>query len=646
MKSRKKQAESVRQDAAGIAASRPHPRHHANGDELRYRRNYKNPQLPKGGIGLPSYIANYTKGLPHDVRSGWLLDPRNFAQFVQAMDQSDTTVIDDLPLGPDGYDPINPKWESSMANSVTNPVSQSGKGAALRAWESMSAGRAFDLQGPDAQAVTIPPAPELCSEELAAEMTEVYMQALMRDVPFVHLEQIAQRFELKDVLDQFKEPLLQPFNKAGAIPRTNLVEVLAKMPWFANSGNDCEFTDAECKRRRTVTPQNLFRGIAPGDEIGPYLSQFLLIGNAPLGGGAFDLADGLIQYGAVTVDQRVRDARNIDFMTTWEQFVDAQNAADMTGVEEYEDTNASVDNSRSGYRFMATPRDLATYVHYDALYEAYLNACLILLGMGMPFDPGIPFGDVNSRDKQQGFATFGGPHILSLVTEVATRALKAVRYQKFNVHRRLRPEAVGGLVDRYQNTGQDAKPMKNVVESIPDIVLEMVQCHNQHENMRPDRNVDPSVAEKKFLLPMAYPEGSPMHPAYGAGHATVAGACVTILKAWFDHGALLCNEGKGFAYVPEKDGSKLVDLAERYRHPKFGGDLKECPLTVEGELNKLASNISIGRNWAGVHFFSDYVESFCLGEQIALGILEEQKLTYGENFSMTVPLFDGTVVRI
>ena len=70
------------------------------------------------------------------------------------------------------------------------------------------------------------------------------------------------------------------------------------------------------------------------------------------------------------------------------------------------------------------------------------------------------------------------------------------------------------------------------------------------------------------------------------------------------------------------------------------------PLTVEGELNKLASNISIGRNWAGVHYFSDYVESLRMGEQIAIGILEEQKLTYRENFSMTVPLFDGGSIRI
>ena len=45
-----------------------------------------------------------------------------------------------------------------------------------------------------------------------------------------------------------------------------------------------------------------------------------------------------------------------------------------------------------------------------------------------------------------GFALWGGPHILSLVTEVATRALKAVRYQKFNIHLRLRPEALAARV--------------------------------------------------------------------------------------------------------------------------------------------------------------------------------------------------------
>ena len=32
-----------------------------------------------------------------------------------------------------------------------------------------------------------------------------------------------------------------------------------------------------------------------------------------------------------------------------------------------------------------------------------------------------------------------------------------------------------------------------------------------------------------------------MHLAYGAGHGTVAGACVKILKAWFDENAVIAD---------------------------------------------------------------------------------------------------------
>ncbi|NEP90666.1 MAG: bromoperoxidase, partial [Okeania sp. SIO2C2] len=70
-------------------------------------------------------------------------------------------------------------------------------------------------------------------------------------------------------------------------------------------------------------------------------------------------------------------------------------------------------------------------------------------------------------------------------------------------------------------------------------------------------------------------------------------------------------------------------------------------LTLEGELNKLAANISIGRNMAGVHYFTDYYDSVRMGEKIAIGILEEQALTYPTDpFVLSVPTFDGDVVRI
>ena len=59
------------------------------------------------------------------------------------------------------------------------------------------------------------------------------------------------------------------------------------------------------------------------------------------------------------------------------------------------------------------------------------------------------------------------------------------------------------------------------------------------------------------LLPMAFPEGSPTHPAYGAGHATVAGACVTILKAWFKETTRLVDIGLD-PLQPTDDGLSLV----------------------------------------------------------------------------------------
>ena len=147
---------------------------------------------------------------------------------------------------------------------------------------------------------------------------------------------------------------------------------------------------------------------------------------------------------------------------------------------------------------------------------------------------------------------------------------------------------------------------------------------------------------------MAFPEGSPMHPAYGAGHAVVAGACVTILKAFFDTSATFVNDGEVVGIFKRREPG---DRPIAYTPARMGNFLichqQETPLTLEGELNKLAANISIGRNMAGVHFFSDYYDSLRMGEEIAIGLLEEQALTYPkDDFVFSVPTFDGPVRRI
>ena len=132
-----------------------------------------------------------------------------------------------------------------------------------------------------------------------------------------------------------------------------------------------------------------------------------------------------------------------------------------------------------------------------------------------------------------------------------------------------------------------------------------------------------------YLLPQAFPEGSPTHPSYPAGHAAIAGACVTVLKAFFDESFEIPDPR-----VPRRDGRSL----RRYRRE---------PLTLGGELNKLASNIALGRNIAGVHWRADGDDGLVAGEDIAITLLQDHLRTVtevGGAFGLT--RFDGTPIRI
>ena len=582
----------VRMQAAELAKSRSHPSHESNGDEQKY--------------AGANYALSFTKGLQHDKSTGLIKDSQHFQAFRQAID--------------DGFiDPFN-----NRVPVPNTPTANTKQKLSRRFWEAPTAGTAYDLEGPDCQAVTMAPAPALCSDELAFEMAEVYELALLRDTPFSH------------------------WDSSGAA-NAQFSDSINRMNSYAYAQNGFSVRPRLTDQTGQLDAQTAFRGSSPGADKGPYLSQFMLIGNSDEAfGGNHTVKDGLIQYGALQISQKIPEAKPVDYMTNWNQWLTVQEGFDVNKAAG--DAGQEFTGNR---RFIYTPRDLATYVHYDALYEAYLNACLILLSMGTPFDPG--FASLSGMRKSfpqsswvkgaldpnaGGFALYGGPHILTLVTEVATRALKAARYQKFNVHIRARPEV---LAARLHKESQLNKAYGN----------QFCDCiTNMSKDIKPtiDQIESQNSGAKNRLLPMAFREGSPMHPAYAAGHATVAGACVTILKAYFDTGTVFVKKSKndenpsfrhanksdiGVAYVSKHNGKKLVDEGS------------DCPLTLEGELNKLAANISIGRNMAGVHYFSDYYDSLRMGEEIAIGLLEEQAICYPTDpFVMSLPTFDGKTIRI
>jgi membrane-associated phospholipid phosphatase len=297
-------------------------------------------------------------------------------------------------------------------------------------------------------------------------------------------------------------------------------------------------------------------------------------------------------------------------MTTFTDWLNIQNGFNPPAGDIFDPTR----------RYMRMGRDIGQWVHIDVLFQGYFQAFLVLAGLGAPFDDGNPYV---GNPTQDGFGTFGGPHIATLLCEVSTRALKAVWYQKWFVHRRLRPEAFAGRIERNRTDPGSFNVHPSISGST---VLPAVQHYNEQFN---------GLGNGTYLLPMAFPEGCPTHPAYGAGHATVAGACVTILKAWFKESKPIIELTS--PVQPSPDGLALVS----YMEPDA------AQMTVGGELNKIASNVALGRNTAGVHWRSDATESLKLGEQIAIGILKEGRACYNENFNgFSLTKFDGTTVTV
>lgn len=704
---------------------------------LRYpQRTLNNGELSKYSCAPSSFH----KGLPHNEYG--IPDSLALAGFVTALNRQEFAPGEyarfDVALGPLGIKGSNPGERDNSHGNIDRfhtKAFTNNKEVEVRNWESPLGGHVFDIQGPDAGDLAMARVPTLTSSELTAEMAEVYALALIRDLPFPKFADAdhAVKWFIKSTTGAAE---LEPVDAGFTV--SELIAELNKLVWFKKSAATmASFGDSATpqeNRRRlarlntgetSLSAQSLFRGSVPGAKDGPYISQFLLIGNRdesddssdnnesqeyvqsyakdarniarsvkPVGANQGEaqqenrgIRSGYINFGAQRIDQRINaHLAGRDHLTDWPLWLDVQNGAAVNGSDAY--------FSDRQPRFIGRPRDLATYVHFDQLYQAYFNACLLLFSNKVRFDQGFPSG--MGHLTRGSFATFGGPHVLSLMTEVASRALKAVRRQKYQHHLRGRPEQLAAMLtlaasDKADQLSDNAREdmqvmLHNFTTQAPQL-LDWTCQYNQLQNQQREDNEDylPRLIEscysgfkpsneKNYLLPMAFPEGSPMHAAYGAGHATVAGACVTILKAFFElfkgedsNGgkeasvkdglqqpltvAELHNGGVWWQEVSMGEGG--LGLPNLYQAPTNDNpaedvhDLLEVvpdqapeSLTINGELNKLAANIAIGRNMAGVHFYTDYYDSLRMGERLAVGILEEQMATYVDPVSMRLKTFD------
>jgi len=348
-----------------------------------------------------------------------------------------------------------------------------------------------------------------------------------------------------------------------------------------------------------VTRQTLFRGNGVGETVGPYVSQFLL----------HDFS-----YGNAQFQQTYNVESDAPDSITVPGWLDIQRGITPPGA-----------NLTGNYRRINSPRVLGSYVHNDPVTMSYCNAALILLNNGAPKDPNI----VNLPNEDY-FVTLGLADVMARAAMIGDEGLKAAWHQKWNVNVKLRPEVMAGRVHFTLAEGQDYNLDPGLTGSgTVGLVL--------------DRNT--TNGSPTYLLPLQFPEGSPAHPSYPAGHATFAGAGVTLLKAFFDTDALMTDLAGGtFNIVESITGlESMADLnANAITDPSITSQL-----TVGVELNKLASNIAIGRNMAGVHYRSDGDQGILLGEKVAIQYLKDLAATYNQDFAgFNLTKFDGTQILI
>jgi hypothetical protein len=458
---------------------------------------------------------------------------------------------------------------------------------------------AFQLQGEDStSAAELFVPPSISSAGAAAEQVELYWEAFVRDVPFIDYSS--------------SQPLI-----SQAIADINRLS--------AYTGP------------KPVTAQNIFRygtGTAfPnanawfGVTTGPYVSQILFqthnfdgVTFVPKINTRFPVADkntGQVLTGPGT---------GLDFMTDLNEYVFVENGNGPINPSEAQTTADPTP------RFIRSGRDLGQQANQDSIYSIYFRAAIILAGLGIPFSANSPYA-MDSRIN--GFNTFSTAWLFNLIGAAQDTEAQAF-YQKWYVHRKLRPEAMGNLVDGIKNGRFSLNPSLHS-DLLNSAVLPLINTRNQQLNTKRGRpNDEPNL----YFLPQQSSGGSPNHPDPPAGHAFTAGVGVTLLKAVFDVG------------TPSNPLPWPSNIAPVVEASEDGLSLPTVPstgVTVLGELNKLAFNIAEGRNWLGIHTrIGGNALGLTAGEDVAIALLNDLGFTYPEPVfnGFTLTKFDGNVVTV
>ena len=236
----------------------------------------------------------------------------------------------------------------------------------------------------------------------------------------------------------------------------------------------------------------------------------------------------------------------VDYMTNRNEFIRIQNWLNPI--------DSIIEN---GAWYIETPRDLIAVVHKDLPQERAINIYFWLIKLW-------------AKPKFGWFISNGPIWIADVVNTTVKKAMQQTRYRKYK-YNRIRPEEVAWLFEFRDTLTWEVK--KRVDK-------------NYFEYTTRPEIANSKVKYGTYLLPQAYPEGSPLHPDYPQWHSTFAVVVQAFINTMFDTEYMIPN------YV-----------ADRWLLIQSGS------ISIWNATQLFVDNIAIGRDYAWVHFIQAWVNN-------------------------------------
>lgn len=423
---------------------------------------------------------------------------------------------------------------------------------------------------------TLPPAPGFCAEELAAEMSVLFALALAQDTPLPLLH------DPHTVLDR---------SRSDEATLHDLLCELRNLRWFdaeqtVSSAKKVASSPArqdETDRRRSLywngdgqlTLRTLTRG-------GVVLRGIASRNHTPLRIKAHPVP------GHGDAETPGPDAP----LDAWQHWCAGERGA------------RSCSSPQSTPQADATLRALAQEAQRMPAAQPFFGAALDALAGGSSLDPHL-----TGAALAQG-SGWTGSRVLSLMAEAETLALRLAGQRGRHADRLTRPVVTAARMsvclaqeEMLRRTDATIAAADELAEAAPRL-LDWVGKANLASR-------GPLRFARSLFLPLCPVDAIPPHPADLNGHALVAGALATVIKACFDTAPL-----------------RNVDRDQQAR----------C---LAHDVDRLCSDIALARCVAATHFPAENHQDLRIGEALALGLLRDALEEDNRDAALSLTGFDG-----